>query len=722
MALQTRVIPMGKTRKVLMILLFAFLLLAMLVWDLNLPPGVIHGIPYVVLISVSYWLPWRYAPVVLAMIGSLLIIVGYVYSAFSLNTTALLLNISLETAVLWVTAFLVLRYRVTSRFLEDREQRLRTLVETAVDGVMIIDANGAVQEYNPACERLFGYRAEEVVGKNVKLLMPAPYREEHDQYLQRYRTTGVKRIIGIGREVEGRRKDGSTFPMELSVGEARPGGQQVFVGIIRDISAHKASEQSLRVAKEQAESASHAKSLFLANMSHEIRTPMNAVLGYTQLIETDPDLPDAYRRSLKAIHAAGNHLISLIDEILDLSKIEAGAMQLELRDFDLGDLTEDISGMFAMRCEQKGLDWKANIRITEHALHADDRKLRQVLINLLGNSVKFTDSGQVSLKIEQTDQLYLFSVEDTGPGISEEAQKSIFEPFQQAEEGGVKGGTGLGLAITKRQIELMGGELQLSSSPGEGSCFSFTLELSPAEGVLTSSREKLRHTWRLAHPHRVKALVVDDVEDNREVLSGFLARAGVVVDKANNGAEALQRITERRPDIIFMDVRMPVMDGVTAVRQLRERWPDERIVCVAITASGLLRQRDFYLAAGFDDFISKPFRFETVCDCMVKYLEVEIEREAVAELPADAQSQTMAPEEFQLTDDLRSRLLTAAEINALTEIEAVIGELKGLDPGAQTLADNLEGLVSRYDMEGITGLVEQIPVARIDGSPNPKRL
>ncbi|MGD8630943.1 MAG: PAS domain S-box protein, partial [Gammaproteobacteria bacterium] len=390
---------MGRLRNVIMLLLIAALLLVMLAWDLNLPAGVVHGIPYVVLISVSYWLPWRLAPLVLAAVGTLLMIVGYLYSDTGFDSTTVLLNISLEGAVLWVTAYLVLRYRASTRSLEDREQRLRALVSTAVDGVMIIDASGTVQEYNPACERLFGYRADEVVGRNVKMLMPSPYQEEHDEYLQRYRATGIKRIIGIGREVEGRRKDGTTFPMELSVGEARPGGQQVFVGVIRDITERKLAERSLRIAKEQAESASHAKSRFLANMSHEIRTPMNAVLGYTQLLETDLELPEKYRRPLKAIHSAGNHLISLIDDILDLSKIEAGAMELDTRDFDLGDLTEDISGIFAIRCEQKGLRWRVDVRIGEHAVHADDRKLRQILINLLGNSVKFTDRGQVSLTV-----------------------------------------------------------------------------------------------------------------------------------------------------------------------------------------------------------------------------------------------------------------------------------------------------------------------------------
>jgi len=700
---------MSKLRKALLLLLIAGVLLIMLVVDLNLPSGVIHGIPYVVLISVSYWLPWRNAPMVLAAVGTLLIMVGYLYSATQMDTAALLLNISFEAAVLWVTAFLVVRYRASSRSLEDREQRLRALVSTAVDGVMIIDANGTVQEYNPACGQLFGYREDEVVGRNVKMLMPSPYQEEHDEYLSRYRTTGNKRIIGIGREVEGRRKDGTTFPMELSVGEARPGGQQVFVGIIRDITARKSAEQSLRVAKEQAESASHAKSRFLANMSHEIRTPMNAVLGYTQLIETDPDMPDKYRRPLKAIHSAGNHLISLIDEILDLSKIEAGAMKLDTRDFDLGDLTDDISGMFAMRCDQKGLTWREDVHIGERAVRADDRKLRQVLINLLGNAVKFTDRGVISLKVEQSGQRCTFSVEDTGPGITEESQKRIFEPFQQAEEGEVKGGTGLGLAITKRHIELMGGSLSLESTPGEGSCFRFELELPPAEGDLILKSEQKGQFCRLAESYRVRALVVDDVEDNREVLSGLLERTGVEVTMASSGAEALQRIAEQIPDIVFMDVRMPVMDGLTAVQQLRERWPAEGIVCVAITASGLLRQHSFYRDAGFDDFIGKPFLFEKVCDCMVRHLHVEFVQEPETGVPAGARPCAGEPDTIQLPDRIRERLLAAARMNALTEIETVIGELKGLNPDTGCLAVELEKLLSRYDMDAITALINRFP-------------
>jgi CheY-like chemotaxis protein len=255
----------------------------------------------------------------------------------------------------------------------------------------------------------------------------------------------------------------------------------------------------------------------------------------------------------------------------------------------------------------------------------------------------------------------------------------------------------------------MGGSLALDSSPGEGSCFRFELELPPAEGGMILKSGQKEGLCRLAEAYRVRALVVDDVEDNREVLSGLLERAGIEVSMASSGAEALQAIADQLPDIVFMDVRMPVMDGLTAVRQLRERWPAEGIVCVAITASGLLRQRSFYRDAGFDDFIGKPFLFEKVCDCMVRHLHVEFVHEPDAGVPAGAKPCAGEPDASQLPDSMRERLLAAARINALTEIETLIGELKGLNPDTKCLAVELEKLLSRYDMDGIVALINRFP-------------
>jgi len=618
----------------------------------------------------------------------------------------------MEAAVLWVTALLVMAYRNSARSLEDREKRLKALIETAVDGVIIIDYLGKVQEYNPACERLFGYRAEEVVGNNVRMLMPAPYHEEHDQYLSRYRTTGVRRIIGIGREVEGRRKDGSTFPMELSVGGARPGDKRVFVGIIRDVTARHAAERSLRIAKEQAEGASRAKSLFLANMSHEIRTPMNAVLGYTQVLENDADLPAKFRRPLRAIRSAGNHLLSLIDDILDLSKIEAGAMELHARNFDLVVLLEGVAEMFQMRCEQKRLEWEASCDIQQPVVVGDDRKLRQVLINLLGNAVKFTDRGKIRLEVVQSRQRYRFAVVDTGPGISEQGRERLFRPFQQAEEGSVKGGTGLGLAISARQIELMGGRLELDTVLGEGCRFHFELEL-PAAGVpAAQSDDGSPRRLRLAPGYRLRALVVDDVADNREVLSRLLETAGIETVQASDGADALNQLEREAIDVVFMDVRMPVMDGIAALKAIRERWPQRKLTFIAITASGLLRQAAYYREAGFDDFLGKPFRFEKVCERLEKHLAVEFERELAA-AAADGDAEVFDGSRCSIPADLHQRLLRAAETNALSDLEVALAELRGLDEGSRRLADRLAKLASAYDTEAIA--VELGSVRTLDG-------
>ncbi len=597
--------------------------------------------------------------------------------------------------------------KAAEQALRDREGRLRAVIDTAVDGVIIIDAYGRVQDYNPACERLFGYRAEEVLGQNVKVLMPSPYADEHDGYLSRYRRTGEKRIIGIGREVEGRRKNGSTFPIELSVGEARQGDAPIYVGIIRDVTERKRAAAALQAAKERAEAASRAKSVFLANMSHEIRTPMNAVLGYAQLLETDPDLPDKARQAMSAVNNAGNHLMSVINEVLDLSKIEAGAQRLELEDFTLEAMLEGLSHIFSVRCEEKRLQWRVERRFEEGGVYGDQRKLRQILINFLGNAVKFTDRGAVTLRIMQSGRTYRFEVEDTGPGIDPELRQQIFEPFQQAEQGVAKGGTGLGLAIAKEQIQLMGGELELTSQPGEGSCFSFSVNLPLARGAVDVRAEAGPVAFHLADARRVSALVVDDAADNRDILARMLETLGVGVTVANDGEQALAALKRSLPDIVFMDIRMPVMDGREALQRIRQEWPDQRPVCIAVSASGITHDRQHYIDLGFDDFIGKPFLFERITECMERHLGVTFERSPLEASTGQDRLEIGNAPTIVLPAEIRIRLRKAAELNAFTEIEAILEELRSLDSAMGRYADYLNQFLVRYDRAGLLDALEQ---------------
>jgi len=675
---------------------------------ITLPDVSVSGLPYVVLILLTLWSPWKYAPLFMAIISCIFTVGIYAHTSAAANQKIPIISLGLDLLALWITAYLFFIYRAAQKSLEDPESRLRALVNTAVDGVIIIDSNGIVQDFNSACEKLFDYPASDVIGRNVSMLMPAPHNREHDGYLARYRETGVQRIIGIEREVEGRRRDGSTFPLELSVGEARHRDNRSFVGILRDITARKATEKALQKAKEQAESASQAKSLFLANMSHEIRTPMNAVLGYTQIMEYDQDFPERHRRALKAIDRAGNHLLGVINQILDLSKIEAGAMELDIGDFDLDDLVASISAIFEVRCEQKGITWRVESRIDRGAVRGDQGKLRQVLINLLGNAVKFTEQGSVFLLVTQTADSYHFEVSDTGLGITPAELERIFEPFHQAVEGISKGGTGLGLTLSRRQVELMGGRLEVNSRSKAGSQFTFDVVLPPAEGQIVPAYLTTERITRLAPECHVEALVVDDVADNRDLLSRMLITIGAGVSVASDGVDALGKIRGSRPDIVFMDVRMPIMDGLEALHHIKGKDDDNKIVCVALSAVGWSHDTERYFEVGFDDFIAKPYRFETVCECIEKHLGVRFEREgtrsAVSELPgvvADLSSIT-------LPESLRARLHRAACLNAFSEIEAVLAELTDRGGSERELVEYLRGLLQRYDMHAIADTMARL--------------
>ena len=465
----------------------------------------------------------------------------------------------------------------------------------------------------------------------------------------------------------------------------------------------------LAEARDQALAANKAKSVFLANMSHEIRTPMNAVLGYTQIMQRDKSLSAENRKTLEIIQNSGNHLLSLINDILDISKIEAGAMELRLEDFRLDDLIEGISTMFKIRCEQHGLlEWRVESEIPAgNVVYGDQGKLRQIFINLLGNAVKFTEHGSITLRAKiLEDERYRFEVADTGPGIPPEQQARIFDPFQQESAGYDKGGTGLGLAITKRQVELMDGILGVTSELGQGACFSVELPLPLGDAsTLLVPEEEIREVLHLEPGVEVDALVVDDVEENRDILKNMLSEIGVSVREACDGVEAWQEIEDRTPDILFSDIRMPRMNGMELAQKIRAEYRGRPFTRVAITASTLRHQTQHVLDAGFDAFLSKPFRFHEVYHCLEEYLQVRFVYADTEGQPNHAEASSLR---LELDPEVEQRLREAIELSELTELESLLETLRAKDDkGCQKFAECLAQRLAEYDMDGMLDLLDE---------------
>jgi len=504
------------------------------------------------------------------------------------------------------------------------------------------------------------------------------------------------------------------------------------------------AKEAAEAARQVAESANRAKSLFLANMSHEIRTPMNAILGYAQLLERAPNLPSDQRPAVETIARSGNHLLAMINDVLDLSKIEAGRLELHEEVFDVGALVADLSAMFRMRCEQKGLEFtvecgmqNAESGVPGTRVRGDEGKLRQILINLLSNAVKFTEKGGVTLRLwkeegrmqnEETTRppaagapflhssicLLHFEVSDTGPGIAPEAQALLFEPFQRVHLGERTEGTGLGLALARRYAVLMGGELHVESRLGTGSRFICVVPLRPASHLVAPATPpagtRVRH---LAQGVRVRALVVDDVRDNREVLRQMLGDLGCEVEVAENGQEAVEMAGRSRPDIVFLDIRMPVMDGLEAAQGIRRRSESDgsgavrRPRLVALSASALAHERQRYLDSGFDDFVAKPVDFERLGETLARLPGVPFEREARAqpEVPTAAGEAAAA---VRLPRNLRLRLEQAARLYRTTELKQRIAEVETLGPAAAELAARLAVLNRAGKMQAILELLGQV--------------
>ena len=515
----------------------------------------------------------------------------------------------------------LVRMRELHRRANNAQSRLQAIVDTAVDAIITIDGLGNIKDFSRSAERLFGYSAAEVQGRNVNILMPEPYHSEHDDYLLRYRQTGETRVIGKGRELVGQRKDGTTFPIRLSVGKVELDNREpLFVGLLADISARIELEDSLREAACRAKQAARAKGQFLANMSHEIRTPMNSVIGFTELLLQGP-LDATQRSHLHNIRQSSKSLLRLINDILDTTKLESVKMELESRDFSLRSVAMQVESALRISAQEKGLDFITDYpgQMPDYFV-GDELRVVQILTNLVGNAIKFTERGRVELIFRQRDEGVRISVRDTGIGMTAEQVAAVFEPFTQADASISRrfGGTGLGTTIALQLVEAMKGKIEVSSQPGEGSEFQVWLPLPPGRKPDGPDEDE-----RIDLPP-LKILIADDVEQNLNLLSLHLEGAGHQVVQAGNGAQALACYKAGEFDLLLLDVHMPVMDGLQAAAHIRNK--EKALGCtpvpiIALTASVMQEDREAALRAGMDGFASKPLNVRALFAEMARVLE-----------------------------------------------------------------------------------------------------
>ena len=612
------------------------------------------------------------------------------------------------------------------------EAKYRSIFENSVEGIFQTSPAGHYLSANRALANIYGYESPEQLIADMANIAIQLYVQpgQRDAFARLMRLHGSVTAF----ESQVYRRDGGVIWISESARSVydERGTLLYYEGAVVDITERKGAEAAQKQAHDELEArvrertealaaANAAKSRFLANMSHEIRTPMNAILGYAQILRRDPTLREAQREAMATIVGSGSHLLGLIDDILDLSRIEAGHIELQSVEFDLRTMVADLGRMFRQRCEQKGLilriEYPEGSRVI---VRGDEKKLRQVLINLLGNAVRFTDSGTVKLSVRcESPVYYRFEVSDTGIGIPREAIGKIFDPFQQAAGGAGRGGSGLGLAIARQHVRLMGGELDVHSSDGEGSRFHFSLPLVTSTGP-EEIMEPLspRQVERLAPGHRVRVVIIDDVRENRQVLTELLRLVGCEVTSFASGRAAVESFASHhaaRADIFFIDILMPEIDGIETARRLNQLPAVVGARFVATSAAAFAHEQEQYARSGFNDVLTKPIVCERLYECLTALLGVEFEYTAPETAFDEAPWREQAVEDAaRLSDDLRARLRRAAELCGVTELRQCAEELDRLDPPARHLSHCIRACLHGYDTSPIIDVLDEDGIVPVE--------
>ncbi len=626
--------------------------------------------------------------------------------------------------------------------LRSSEERFRTLFESAPIGITINNAEGKFLQANQAFQEMLGYGAEDLKVMSFKeITLPEDLaeskrvfgelvagRRSHFNIEKRYRKksgellwantvcSAVRNHAGnfiytfaMIVDITARKQADAALrkahdDLEARVAERTAELSNSNVLLTKQIEERLRAEEALQEAKNAAEAANRAKSEFLANMSHELRTPLNGILGYAQILRRDAALSAMHKENVEIIQRSGEHLLTLINDVLDLAKIEAGKFELRLGDFNLPELLKSVAEITRVRAEQRGLAFVHETLSPMPAFVAgEERQLRQVLLNLLSNAVKFTETGGVSFKVGQIENesgevRVRFQVEDTGIGIPQERLEEIFLPFQQVS--GLRHrveGAGLGLAISRKLVELMGGALNVRSRLDHGSAFWFEIALPEAQASQRVAYTVEQNVIGYAGEKK-KLLVVDDKKENRALMLKLLAPLGFEVMEAGNGQEAVEILAHAPVDLILMDLVMPVMDGFEATRHIRSLPHCSRTPVIALSASVFEHNRQESLSAGCDDFIAKPVRLEVLLEKLQMHLHLQWR------YAEDVQPQ------FETTTTLQFNAPPRPELEALYKL-AMMGDLSGIlqqlddlakrDGQFTSFVEEVRAYAKKYDMKRI---------------------